>query len=38
VLWLILAQVFPPDNPWNWDVSGHKVHPKSADYIRSIGA
>lgn len=31
-------QVFPPDNPWNWDISGHNVHPLSATYIASIGA
>ena len=31
-------QVFPADNPWNWDVSGHNVHPLSASYIASIGA
>ncbi|HLG43139.1 MAG TPA: hypothetical protein VI643_07220 [Planctomycetota bacterium] len=31
-------QVFPPDNPWNWDVSRHAVHPNSDAYIASIGA
>ena len=30
-------QVFPADNPWNWDISGHNVHPLSAAYIASIG-
>jgi hypothetical protein len=30
-------QVFPPDNPWNWDVSGHARHPLSDTYIASIG-
>ena len=30
-------QVFPPDNPWNWDISGHAVHPNSANFIGSIG-
>jgi hypothetical protein len=30
-------QVFPPDNPWNWDISGHNVHPLSATYVASIG-
>src|SRR5829696_8288120 len=30
--------VFPPDNPWNEDVSGLPLDPRSADYIRSIGA
>lgn len=43
-LLLVLAQdlgkiqVFPKDNPWNWDVSRHKVHPLSAKYVESIGA
>ena len=27
--------VFPADNPWNWDVSGHNVHPLSTTYINS---
>lgn len=31
-------QVFPADNPWNWDISDYQVHPNSADYITSIGA
>jgi len=31
-------QVFPPDNPWNWDISRHAVHPKSDAYVASIGA
>ena len=30
--------IFPPDNPWNQDVSALPVHPNSAAYIRSIGA
>ena len=30
--------VFPPDNPWNQDVSGLAVHASSADYIAAIGA
>ncbi len=29
---------FPPDNPWNWDVSTFAVHPNSDNYIASIGA
>ncbi len=29
--------IFPPDNPWNRDVSKLPVHPRSADYIASIG-
>lgn len=35
---LLALQVFPPDNPWNWDVSRHKVHPNSDNYVKSIGA
>lgn len=31
-------QVFPSDNPWNWDISGYQVHPNSTNYINSIGA
>lgn len=29
---------FPPDNPWNADVSGEPVDPRSDVYIASIGA
>lgn len=31
-------QVFPPDNPWHWDVTGFKVHPDSAKFIANVGA
>ena len=31
-------QVFPPDNPWNQDVSKMPVHADSARMIASIGA
>jgi hypothetical protein len=31
-------EVFPPDNPWNTDISGWPLHPKSDAMIRSIGA
>jgi hypothetical protein len=31
------TQVFPPDNAWNWDISGYQVHPNSANFIASIG-
>jgi hypothetical protein len=31
-------QVFPPDNPWNEDVRGWKVHPDSKAIVASIGA
>lgn len=30
--------VFPADNPWNWDISGFAVHPGSDAYIAAIGA
>jgi len=30
-------EIFPADNPWNRDVSELPVHPRSADYIKSIG-
>jgi len=29
--------IFPPDNPWNQDISRLPVHPHSVDYIASIG-
>jgi hypothetical protein len=31
-------QVFPPDNPWNTDISKLPVHPNSANFVSSIGA
>src|SRR4051794_10970037 len=31
-------QVFPPDNPWNKDISQWPVHRNSANIIASIGA
>lgn len=30
--------MFPPDNPWNADISAAPIHPRSAAYIESIGA
>ena len=30
-------QVFPPDNPWNTDISKYPVHPNSDAFIKSIG-
>lgn len=30
-------QVFPPDNPWNTDISKYPVHPDSDNFIASIG-
>src|SRR5437763_7771180 len=35
---LAALQVFPPDNPWNEDISGLPVHPNSARMIAGIGA
>ena len=35
---LAALEVFPPDNPWNQDVSGWPVHPNSAKIIAAIGA
>lgn len=31
-------QVFPPDNPWNTDVSNWPVHPNSKNIVASIGS
>ncbi|MFH1074874.1 MAG: hypothetical protein V1752_07285 [Candidatus Firestonebacteria bacterium] len=30
-------QVFPKDNPWNWNISKAEVHKNSEEYIKSIG-
>jgi hypothetical protein len=30
-------QVFPDNNPWNWDISSYAVHPNSTHFIKSIG-
>src|SRR6185295_2823124 len=30
-------QVFPLDNPWNWDITGLSVHSNSDNYIATIG-
>jgi hypothetical protein len=35
---LAALQVFPPDNPWNQDISGLPVHKDSARIIAGIGA
>ncbi len=32
------CRVFPPDNPWNTDISDYPVHPNSDNFIASIGA
>jgi len=31
-------QIFPPDNPWNTDISKWPVHPNSQNIVASIGA
>jgi len=35
---LSTLQVFPPDNPWNQDISGLPVHPNSDAFIQSMGS
>src|SRR5438876_5280540 len=35
---LAALQVFPPDNPWNEDISKLPVHPSSEKMIAGIGA
>ncbi len=30
-------QVFPPDNPWNTDISGLPVHSNSANFVKFVG-
>src|SRR5215468_4971572 len=35
---LAALQVFPPDNPWNQDISSRPVHPNSKKMIAGIGA
>jgi hypothetical protein len=35
---LVAMQIFPPDNPWNQDVSRWPVHANSQNIIVSIGA
>lgn len=34
---LSTLQVFPPDNPWNQDISDFAVHPNSDAYLNFIG-
>jgi hypothetical protein len=31
------VEIFPHDNPWNQDVSKLPVHPKSREYLESVG-
>jgi hypothetical protein len=31
------CSIFPPDNPWNTDISAYPLHPNSAAYISFIG-
>jgi hypothetical protein len=35
---LSALEVFPPDNPWNLDVSDWPLHPNSKNIVASIGA
>jgi len=35
---LSALRVFPPDNPWNEDISRRPVHPNSKNLIASVGA
>lgn len=35
---LAALQVFPPDNPWNEDISGRPLHPDSGRLVESVGA
>ncbi len=30
--------MFPPDNPWNTDISAYPVHPNSDNFIADINA
>lgn len=32
------CSIFPPDNPWNTDISGYPVHNNSDNFVASIGA
>lgn len=34
---LVVPQIFPPDNPWNTDISNAPVHPQSAAFLASMG-
>jgi hypothetical protein len=31
------CSIFPPDSPWNTDISGYPLHPNSAAYVNFIG-
>src|SRR5437588_7908306 len=35
---LAALQVFPPDNPWNQDISSWPVHANSSKIVAAIGA
>src|SRR6516164_9874460 len=35
---LAALQVYPPDNPWNADISQRPLHPNSERMIASVGA
>src|SRR5690242_3840540 len=34
---LTALQVFPPDNPWNMDISNRPLHPNSRRLVASVG-
>lgn len=34
---LVMPPLFPPDNPWNTDISAYPVHPDSAAFLATIG-
>jgi hypothetical protein len=34
---LAALQVFPPDNPWNTDISTQRLHPNSRNLVASVG-
>lgn len=34
---LASLEIFPPDNPWNTDISDHPIHPDSDAFLASIG-
>jgi len=29
--------VFPADNPWQWDISNYEVHPNSDNFVNNVG-
>src|SRR5688572_6707386 len=35
---LAALEIFPPDNPWNEDISQRPLHPQSKEMIEGVGA